>query len=373
MIDGTKGQLEVDLLIRISDYLVDREYKEKALPNFIEAIAGEAGGSLEQELRRSLYNREEQCARVLSRALNRPFPRRVIEDNALDERYEKAVGTWCQDHPFLDDGRVRNVVFAAFAVTRCTLSDVREYRVLAHDYAVANRPTYHLLYILAELAKGHEIDVRSFNMLIQSCSEFLGINADISIDIDGDSWDESDGKQDTSAELAIAIEFPEKKQERTFVFQGTVGTEAIPLGPYLVNTSVTLPCAVDLSGMPAVEAIGDCSISARSVRIDTPDLILRDISQRKQESTQRNAGLFINTHKAEGHANEVSFGAGKIEIQCVEHALDYPLAKYFQRVAAPFADSTLQEKYRRLRRIFSEFRSHKKGGLAKCRDKIEHE
>ena len=101
-----------------------RTYKEKALPNFIEAIAGEAGGSLVgKNLRRSLYNREEQCARVLSRALNRPFPRRVIEDNALDERYEKAVGTWCQDHPFLDDGRVRNVVFAAFAVTRCTLSD----------------------------------------------------------------------------------------------------------------------------------------------------------------------------------------------------------------------------------------------------------
>ena len=36
-------------------------------------------------------------------------------------------------------------------------------------------------------------------------------------------------------------------------------------------------------------------------------------------------------------------------------------------------DSTLQEKYRRLRRIFSEFASHKKGGLAKFRVKIEHE
>ncbi len=373
---GIEGQLETGLLIRISDYLLDRDRQEKALPNFIEEIADDAGGSLGQTLRGSLYNREEQCARVLSRALNRPFPLQIIEDNALNERYENAVGGWFQDHPFLNDKCLRNVVFAAFAVTRCTLSDVREYRDLAHDYAVAYRPTYHLLYILAQLSEGFEVEVevRSFNMLIQSCSEFLGINADISIDIAGNSWEEeSYSEQDTDAELTIAIEFPEKNQERIFVFKGTVRTEIIPLGPYLINTRVMLPCDVDLSGAPAVEAIGDCSISARSVHMDTPALIQRDISRPKQEGSQGNAGLFISTRKAEGHAEAVRFGAGEIEIQCVEHALYYPLAKYVRKVAAPLGDSMLQEKYRRLRRIFSEFASHKRGGLAKYRVKIEHE
>ena len=369
--DGIGGQLEIGLLIRISDYLLDRD-KEKALTNFIEGIASVAGGFVGQELRKSLYNREEQCARALSRALSRPFPRRVIEDNMLNEQYEKAVGNWYQDHPFLDDAHVRNAVFEAFAVTRCTLSTVREYQDLAHDYTVVNRPTYHLLYILAELVKDDEIDIRSFNMLIQSCSEFLGTNAYVSIDIDGNSWEESDGEQDTGAELTIEIEFPKNDQKRTFVLKGTVGAEVIPLGPYLVNTSVTLPCTVVLSGTPAVTAIGDCSISARSVHIDTPDLILHNSSRQRPEGTQGNAGLFINTRKAEGHAHSV--GAGKIEIQCVDHALDYPLAKYVQKVPAPpFVDSTLQEKYRRLRRIFSEFASHKKGRLAKYRAKIEHE
>lgn len=33
--DGTGGQLEIDLLIRISDYLLDRDHDEKALPHFI--------------------------------------------------------------------------------------------------------------------------------------------------------------------------------------------------------------------------------------------------------------------------------------------------------------------------------------------------
>lgn len=372
MSDGTEGNLEIDLLIRISDYLLDREHDEKALPNFIERIAADAGGTIGQNLLNSLYNREEQCGRVLSRALGRPFPRQIIDDNALNERYENAVATWCQDHPFLDDTRVRNVVFASLAVTLCALSTISEYRTLAHDYTLANRPTYHLLYILAELAKDREISVRSFNMLVQSCSEFLGINADIFVDIDGASWEESEENQDTSAELTIEIEFPEKNQERTFVFKGTVDAEAIQLGPYLVNMGVALPCRVDLLGMPAIEAIGDCSISARSVRIDTPDLILRTIPRRPSEVVQRDTGLFINTKKVEGHANTASVRAGKLEIQCMEHAVDYPLAKYVEKVTMPFADSLLQEKYRRLRRILLEFRSHKKGALAKYRAKIEH-
>jgi hypothetical protein len=371
--DGIEGKLEIDLLIRISDYLLDREHDEKALPNFIEAIAVDAGAPLGQGLRERLYDRGEQCARVLARALGRPFPRKVIDDDALNERYEKAVATWCQDHPFLDDMRVRNVVFAALAVTRCALSHVPEYMDLAHGYAVANRPTYHLLYILAELAKGRQISARYFNMLMQSCSEFLGINADISIEVDGDSWEEMEGSEDTGADLTIKIEFPEKKQERIFVFNGSIDEERLLLGPYLVNADITVPCAVDLSGSPAIEAIGDCSISARAVRIDTSDLILRAAPRRSNEAVQVQAGLFINAQRAEGHANAASVRTGTLEIQCVEHALDYPLAKYVEKVAMPFADPLLREKYRRVRRILLEFRSHKKGTLAKFRAKIEHE
>ena len=371
--DGTEGQLEINLLIRISDHLLDRDYKEKALPNFIEAIADDVGGSVGQQLRVCLYNREEQCARVLSFALDRPFSRQVIEDSALNERYVTSVETWFQDHPFLEGTRVRNAVFAALSVTRCALSSIPEYRKLAYDYVSANQPTYHLLYILDELAKGREIDVRFFNMLIQSGSEFLGINADISIDVDGDAWEELESEQDTGAELTIAIKFPEKKQARTFDFRSNECAEAIPLGPYLVNTSVMLPCAVSLAGAPAIEAIGDCRISARGVRIDTPDLILRNMPRLAKEDIQVNAALFINTRKAEGYAKAVSVGSGKFEIQCVEHTLDYPLARYVQKVAVPFNDPMLQEKYRRLRRIFSEFASHGKGALAKYRAKIEHE
>lgn len=147
--EQTGGQVEIDLLIRISDYLLDREHNEKALPNFIESIATEVGGSVGQSLRQSLFDGEEQSARLLARALARPFPVQLVEDRALSERYEAAVDTWFPEHPFLDETRLRNAVFGAMAVARCALSSRPEYRALAVEYANATRPTYHLLYVMA--------------------------------------------------------------------------------------------------------------------------------------------------------------------------------------------------------------------------------
>lgn len=371
--DGSGGQLEVDLLIRISDYLLNREHDEKAVPNFVNSIAMDAGPPHEAALRQSLFDKEEQCARILSCALGRSFPRQVIEDTSLNERYEQAVAAFCPDHPFLNDDLVRNAVFGAVAISRCALSSVPEYQSLALDYASMVRPTYHLLYIMNELAKTSGISVRYFNMLMQSCSEFLGVNAEISIDIEGESWDEENPGRADIPELTISIEFPDKRDERIFMFNGVLDCQGVQLGPYLVNTRVTLPCQIDLMSTPAVEAIGDCCISAPVVHIDTPDLIVRSIIQRSQEQEKVDSGLFINARRAEGHASAVSLGAGNIEIQCVEHSLVYPLAKYAQRVPPPLADPTLREKHRRLRRILSEFRSHSRGSLGKFRDKIEHE
>lgn len=366
--------VEITLIVRICDYLIQREHDNKALPNFIEAIAANADDTTGQELRKILYNREEQCARVLSGALNRTFPRQLVQDRALNEQYEKAVEGWWPDHPFLTDRRLRNVVFEAAAVARCVLSGVNEYRELALEYTRSHRPTYHLLYIMEVLGKDIEIDVRCFNMLMQSCSEFLGTAAAITVEIEGESWEEAAPDAKAAGELVMTIEVPEGQQERTFSFSGSSDeAKSIILGPYLVNAKVTLPCRVDLLGRPALEAFGECSISARHVRIDTPDLIVRSIVPDDQGSMQQETILFISAQSVEGHADRVSLKGGMLQIQCGKHDLDYPLAKYFHQVSEPVLDDSLREKYLRLRRILQEFRSHSKGGLAKFRDKIDHE
>lgn len=372
--DGASGNLEVDLLIRIASYLLDRERTEKAKPNFIDTIANQADTALANTLRESLYNQEEQCARVLARALGRPFPRQTIADHALNEQYESALETWCPEHPFLDDNRVRNAVFGAIAVARCVLSNIDEYKALAYDYTVAKQPTYHLLYIMSELAADKEISIRFFNMLIQSCSEFLGSRGQIEVEIDGVSWEEPDIAETTVAEMELTVAFPGQETPRVFHFNGIVNKkELVPLGPYLVNLSVTLPCGVELQGAPAIECTGACHLAAETAQVETPDLIVRGNPQGVPAGSDDEPGFFLDVNKAQGHATAVSLKAGKVEIGCIEHRLAYPLAKYVNKTERVFTDPDVAEKHRRLRRILQEFASHSKGGLAKYRPKIEHE
>ncbi len=375
LVDGADGNLEIGLLIRISNYLLNRERVEKAQPNFIEKIAGQADAALANVLRETLYDADEQCARILARALGRPFPKQTIADNALNEQYETALETWCPEHPFLDESRIRNAVFEAVAVARCAMSDVDEYQTLAFDYSSATRPTYHLLYIMNELAAGKQIRAKFFNMLIQSCSEFLSSRGEIEIEGEGVSWEEPDLPDETSAEMELRVAFPEQDHERVFRFIGIVRkTDVVPLGPYLVNTNLTLPCNIDLKGAPAIECSGNCRIVADNVHVETPDLIVRSLPRGDESGDDAvEQGLFVDVNHVRGHANEVSLKAAKLEIGCIEHGLAYPLAKYVEKTERAFTDPDLEEKYLRLRRILLQFRSHSKGALAKYRDKIEHE
>lgn len=372
------GDVEMSLLMQICEHLLTRDHEQKALPNFIEPIAQDAGGDLGNELRASLYTAEEQCARVLTRSLGRDFTYRVISDDALYERYEEAVGTWFDDHPFwdADQARVRNVVFAAFAVTSCSVSNVREYRDVAHDYSMANSPTYHLPYFLREKVANMELDARFFSALIEACGEFVGIGAEIEASIDGMAWEDAEEEDDPCVDLNISLRFPSTGQEDTFFVRGRILGNTIPVGPRLVNTSITVPCNIDLFGRPALEVRGECSISARSVTVNARDIDVRGESRvlRSEEETSTGA-LFVDAKSIDGHVDSVSVRDGDIEIQIQEHALAYPLARYVRGRAKKGTegdDRVRRKKYMRLRRILSEFASHKKANLGKYRAKIEH-
>lgn len=369
--DGANAGLEVTLLIQIATYLLQRERNEKAVPNFITEISSKADAQTAQKLQDALYNEVEQSARVLSRALGRTFPRRLVDDAALNEEYEKAIGMWCPEHPFLNDMRIRNAVFEAIVVSHCVLSDIPEYSALAVEYTASRRPTYHLLYIMADRAANAELDCRHFNMLIQACSDFMGKGNDVAVEVSGLSWDEPDLPAQSTAELEVAVAVQGTTIRQVFKFKGRVSNEDhIPFGPFLANAAVTLPCEIALQGAPTLECGGTCRIVARKVYIDTPDLLVRQIPG---QAGGDHVGLFLDVAQAQGHAQEVAIKGGTIEIACLEHDLAYPLAKYVQKTERTIPDDEVAAKYRRLRRILSEFASHSKGGLAKYRDKIEHE
>lgn len=360
---------EVNLLIQIGDYLLDRDQREKALPNFANDIADKVGGKIGETLKSTLFNREEQCARVLATSMGLPFEKKLIADPGINQEYENSIERWCSEHPFLQNNELRNPVFSAIAVARCICSEVDEYKEVAATYAQQNPQTYHLLYIMDAIKSDGDIHIGAFNMIIQSCVDFLGANATVSIDIDGSSWDETDHADEN--ELSITIGVNNNGQERSFDFKAeTVSTGKVILGPNLINARITLPCDAILSGSTTLNTFGDCSLSAKSIEFKSPEILISRLTSSNQvESAPGN--FIIETGNATGHVDNIAPKDGQLEILCLTNELDYPLVKYVKKVEVKISND-IKHKYKRLRKIITLFRSHSKGSLARFKDKINH-
>lgn len=368
---GSGNDLEVNLLIRIGDYLLDRDQKEKAWPNFVNGIVDKLEGGLGKTLKESLYNREEQCARVLAQFLGHQLQQQYVPDLAINQEYEKAVETWLSDHVFIKDDTLRNPVFSAISVARCLLSEIDEYRQVAVRYAEQNPPSYLLLYIMGELHNGNPIPLAACNMLIQSCSDFLGLDANVAIDLDADTLVDSQGANE--ADLVISIDLKHNKQKREFSFK----TESTPhdeftLGPILMGGRVSLPCDIRIQGKKRVDVFGDCIVSGKHVHFQTPELSISRSRAAEGDGEQIPPLLLVESEKLTGNVEVLSPKDAQLMLFCEEHSLVYPLVGNIANKPTFLTGVDVQEKYNRLRRIFLEFRSHSKGQLAKYRDKIQH-
>jgi len=380
--EESSAGMEVDLLIRICDYLLDREREMKAFPNFIDELLTKVDQNYATELRTSLYSRSEQCARILAHVLGTAYPLECIaRDRSLNDKYEEAVTSWGNEHPFLSDQNLRNVVFEAMAVAVCASSGLSEHVDIALAYATKHQASYHLLYIIERIVRTGSLDPRCFNMLVQSSADFLSNKSAVRVEILGGDWEEEgdhttqEGEREAeSSELDLTIEFPDLKQERSFRFRGRPGgSPLLTLGPVLINATVTHSGTVALGGTHALEVVGTCSISAKAVEIKAEELVLTPRSADTAGPDELGQGLFVMSKYLVGHVDEVLLNGGTAQLDCMESQASYPLQKFFNRLTKSSGDPLMRTKYLRARRIMMEFRSHSKGALAKFEDKIQHQ
>jgi len=384
------NNMEIDLLIKIAEYLMNREHKEKAKPNFISKIKSSDCSS--ETIYSDLFGQEEQCARILAFVLGRKFPQQMIPDKTLNAKYEDSLKSWLPEHPFLENTKIRNPVFESIVLSKCIVSERSEYQLLAHDYVSLNSPSYLLLYILESIinkriqkSKKKEISAKFFNVLLQSCSEILGLRGKILTEIDGEDWEDNaiPGESFSSrAELKIIIQLEAKQPTKTFSFLGIIedDKDVLTLGPSLVNIQVKLPCAINLVGSPIIECVGICDISVSEINLKASELIFSDDKNAfpfTDDSVRSNSEdrLIFDVGKVGGQVDSVqerSINGTKFIVLCREHTLSYPLRNYVQENKINRNYSDLSDAYLILRRILLAFRSHSKGSLARYKDKIEH-
>ena len=139
------------------------------------------------------------------------------------------------------------------------------------------------------------------------------------------------------------------------------------LGSKLGGASISLQHDIILGSGEALELIAPIEIYAKTVSFESNNLVLRPSSDRTAD-----AEVFVKaesvTSKLENFSgNNVGFS---LQLESMDN-IHYPLVAHAQKADPLPTDLLLREKYLRLRRILTEFRSHSKGSLARYKEKIE--
>lgn len=129
---SSHGYKNIQLLVDIVESILDRDRDKKVFPELVEGLIAGRDENFKKLVRERVYSYEEQCARVLSIALNVDWDIQPVDDPAFLAKYSEQIYTFANEHPFLEDGKIQNVVFESFVLA--VLSTSEEYSLLAEEY-----------------------------------------------------------------------------------------------------------------------------------------------------------------------------------------------------------------------------------------------
>src|ERR1017187_539490 len=273
------NNVEINLLYRISSYILRREKEQKVLPSILEPLIDGMPGQIKDRIKGQVFSDLEQCTRLVAYTLGRQSELRSISEPPINEKYEAALVSWLPEHPFLSGRHFRNAVFESVALAMLIASQDPELVRLALEYIDSNRQNYHLIYFLDQSASDKNIPITCLRAIIGSSMEFRSTTTSIEIHVDGSRADDLDagGFRSDGVETEIEIHLDnDREQSKTYFFRSKLGgVTTVALGRRLSTAYVDLPIEVTLAGSQDVELTAPVEISALRVVIATPTLILR--------------------------------------------------------------------------------------------------
>ena len=376
-LDGSGSQdIEVTLLFNIATYILDRERKEKVIPNIVEPLVNGTTKDISSSAVAEAFGHLEQCIRLVAHCLDEQIAINVFEDHSLQEQYEEQLSDFFLHHPFLDPSKpdFRNPVFEALALSILMTTGNRSYEHLANNYAASRKSSYHLIYMLDAISSDDPFDSSYVKNIVDAAMEFRSVHSTVEIQIDGQSWEETDEcNSGWPLELnidLIANDNETQREIKAFGFQSicTVDT-ALTLGPRLASAFISVPCELVIRGETEIEMTAPIAVSARKLRFDSPRMVLHSTRSRSEDVDM---GVVGNCEDLSSSLREIVSGGCLFQIQTKKSSsVGYPIHQYVQRLDFDPKDPDLEKKFLRLKRILLEFRSHSRGSLARYRGKID--
>ena len=367
------SNVEVSLLHSITTYILTRERQEKVLPNIVAPLLDGVPREIAAPATAKAFSVREQSARLVAYCLKKTIPHPITGQSSIDDKYEESVAPFLEEHPFLAGTEFRNAVFEAVAVANLMTQPSAAEAELLQQYLGSHKHSYHLVYMLDAITEDHRVGAEYLSALLSAAMEFRSVHAMVELRVEGPTFDETLDEPGATVEAAVEIEIflgPNQDSAKVFSFSTTISlTGHVSLGPKLAVAFITVPCSVTLQAPNELELASPLEVRAREIFIEATGLILRPgIHDTNQHE------VVLEAHRIHSRLQTIACNSVPLTLSTSDGAgLPYPAAQYYKKSSQPPADPLMRQKYLRLRRILMEFASHSKGGLAKYRDKIEHE
>ncbi len=365
---------EIRLLHQIAHYILQRERKEKVVPNIVEPLVSGLPRPQQIQAIENTYDYPEQAARLISLCLKRPITLQRLENASLNERYEEQLSTFVAEHPFLTgQGSFRNAVFESVALSVLMASSDPKFKELVLEYTRTHQNSYHLIYLLSIVADSGYVPIEYLHVLAGSAMEFWSRTASVDLKVIGPDF--GDCVDNVTSDISVDIDIEivmggDDDTSKSFAFCSNLDRcSTVNLNSPLSTAYISLPCEVVFSATEDLQIVAPVEVSALRLHFEPKGMVLRQNSVQGVEGEVVFEAENVTSRLENIFTNEVP-----LRVHVADHAdLAYPLYNYIREKRPLPEDRQMKEKYLRLRRILVEFRSHGRGALARHRQKIEDE
>jgi hypothetical protein len=361
--------VEVRLLLKIANFILSRERDEKVIPNIVSDLLKDLVPPLDCAQTERIFNAEEQCARLLSHCIGAVTGFSSIPDYVLNARYEEQLAPFIIEHPFVAGTKFRNAIFEAVALAYLISSPSTENHDLVLQYVDTHRDNYYLIYLLDVLLQDRKLPLQCLRAVLGAAQEFKATNTHVDLNILGPAPDEELDSSLLDIEIELAIGSTSERT-KSFCFQSSLASgDSVELGYRLSSAFVVLPGRVILGGAREVELVSPLEVNAAIIDLRSDALFARSPASGDTEKQ-----IVLEAKQLESKVTQVTLTGVSFAISLEDTSgLQYPLIQYTKKKRHAPKDPIIREKYLRLRKILTHFRSHSKGAMAKYRDKIENE
>jgi hypothetical protein len=385
-VGGEDRHAPARLLAGVVQKILEREQREKLVPH-VKPVLAQSARTLGWTAWDALYGPDEQCKRLIGCICSSKATVDLDMPPALRPVYEDQVAILLPEHPFLRDAaEAANVVFESYLFALATVKDYTEagrvlHRTLSDPAFKPSRLFADFYLLFREQDGGGLVPVEHIGWLYDSVlsAESGALTVHLSVDGPEPADSESSGEL-TDIEVEFELWFPDRadgspsKDRLLNCLTRVTPSDTLAFTRYVRDASITVPCGVAL-GTPDHEfEIGPAvTISCRELLIRASGLIVGGRARQRQGNGENyDPAVIVEALGLKGMLTRRPEVRVPFRVSWPGAAV-YPWTDFHTPVSAALGtDRDLREVYRRFRRIVMTLRSHKKGGLARCKDKIDH-